>query len=88
MESLESFLAQAANSPLVSFTLLLLVILTLPPLFERIKLPGLVGLLFAGVILGSNGLGLLDAESESIKLLADIGKIYLMFVAGFAIDLD
>lgn len=88
MESLESFLAQAANSPLVSFTLLLLVILTLPPLFERIKLPGLVGLLFAGVILGSNGLGLLDAESESIKLLADIGKIYLMFVAGLEIDLD
>ena len=85
---MESFLAQAADSPLISFTLLLLVILTLPPLFERIKLPGLVGLLFAGVILGSNGLGLLDAQSESLKLLADIGKIYLMFVAGLEIDLD
>lgn len=85
---MESILTQASNNPLVSFTLLLLVILTLPPLFERIKLPGLVGLLFAGVILGSNGLGLLDPESESIKLLADIGKIYLMFVAGLEIDLD
>lgn len=85
---MESLLTQASNNPLVSFTLLLLVILTLPPLFERIKLPGLVGLLFAGVVLGSNGLGLLDPESESIKLLADIGKIYLMFVAGLEIDLD
>ncbi|VEP15411.1 Na(+)/H(+) antiporter NhaS5 [Hyella patelloides LEGE 07179] len=85
---MESLLNQASNNPLVSFTLLLLVILTLPPLFERIKLPGLVGLLFAGVVLGSNGLGLLDSESESIKLLADIGKIYLMFVAGLEIDLD
>ena len=83
-----SFLTQASNNPLVAFTLLLLVILTLPPLFERLRLPGLVGLLFAGIILGSNGLGLLDAESESMILLADIGKIYLMFVAGLEIDLD
>ena len=85
---MQSFLTQASNNPLVAFTLLLLVILTLPPLFERLKLPGLVGLLFAGIVLGSNGLGLLDANSESIKLLADIGKIYLMFVAGLEIDLD
>ena len=85
---MESVFAQVSNNPLVSFTLLLLVILTLPPLFERIRLPGLVGLLFAGVVLGSNGLGLLDAKSESIALLADIGKIYLMFVAGLEIDLD
>ena len=84
---MESLFTQASNNPLVSFTLLLLVILTLPPLFERIRLPGLVGLLFAGVVLGSNGLGLLDSKSESIELLADIGKIYLMFVAGLEIDL-
>ena len=76
------------TNPLLIFTLLLLVVLTLPPIFERIKLPGLVGLLFAGVILGSNGLGLLDAKSETMKLLSDIGKIYLMFVAGLEIDLE
>ena len=75
------------TNPLLTFTLLLLVVLTLPPIFERIKLPGLVGLLFAGVILGSNGLGLLDAKSETMKLFSDIGKIYLMFVAGLEIDL-
>ena len=76
------------TNPLLTFTLLLLVALTLPPIFERIKLPGLVGLLFAGVVLGSNGLGLLDAKSETMKLLSDIGKIYLMFVAGLEIDLE
>ena len=76
------------TNPLLTFTLLLLVALTLPPIFERIKLPGLVGLLFAGVVLGSNGLSLLDAKSETMKLLSDIGKIYLMFVAGLEIDLE
>ena len=84
-----SFLSSSfQTNPLLTFTLLLLVALTLPPIFERIKLPGLVGLLFAGVILGSNGLGLLDAKSETMKLLSDIGKIYLMFVAGLEIDLE
>ncbi len=84
---MENLLSLLRGNPLVSFTILLLVILTLPPIFERLRLPGLVGLLFAGVILGKDGLHLLDADSESIKLLADIGKIYLMFVAGLEIDL-
>ncbi|MGK7957172.1 MAG: cation:proton antiporter [Crocosphaera sp.] len=84
---MENLLSILRGNPLVSFTILLLVILTLPPIFERLRLPGLVGLLFAGVILGQDGLYLLDADSESIKLFADIGKIYLMFVAGLEIDL-
>ncbi len=85
MPNLSSFLP---DSPIVPFTILLLVILTIPPIFEKFKLPGLVGLLVAGVILGSDGLGLLDAKTETMKLLSDIGKIYLMFVAGLEIDLE
>jgi len=86
---MEQYLSSSfQTNPLFTFTLLLLVVLVLPPIFEKIKLPGLVGLLFAGVVLGSNGLGLLDAKSETMKLLSDIGKIYLMFVAGLEIDLE
>lgn len=47
-----------------------------------------MGLLVAGVIFGSSGLGLLNSKSETMVLLADIGKIYLMFVAGLEIDLE
>lgn len=75
------------ENPIVTFTILLLVILTIPPWFERLRLPGLVGLLIAGVAIGQNGLQLVDANSEVVKLLSDIGKIYLMFVAGLEIDL-
>ncbi|MGB2926583.1 MAG: cation:proton antiporter, partial [Limnothrix sp.] len=81
-------LAYLVTNPLFSFTLLLLVSLTVPPIFERLKLPGLVGLLFAGVLLGENVLGLLDSDSETMILLSDIGKIYLMFVAGLEINLQ
>lgn len=76
-----------AENPIVTFTILLLVILTIPPLFEKLRLPGLVGLLLAGVILGQSGLKLLNSDTETMKLLSDIGKVYLMFVAGLEIDL-
>jgi Kef-type K+ transport system membrane component KefB/nucleotide-binding universal stress UspA family protein len=84
---MEQLLSQIPNSPLISFTILLLVILTIPPLFERLRLPGLVGLLVAGVCLGPAGLNLLSSDSETMNLLSDVGKIYLMFVAGLEIDL-
>jgi Kef-type K+ transport system membrane component KefB/nucleotide-binding universal stress UspA family protein len=64
-----------------------MVILTVPPLFEKLRLPGLVGLLVAGVILGQSGLKLLNSDTETMKLLSEIGKVYLMFVAGLEIDL-
>jgi Kef-type K+ transport system membrane component KefB/nucleotide-binding universal stress UspA family protein len=75
------------DSPLVGFTLLLLISLTIPPIFEKLRLPGLVGLLVAGVCLGPYGLKILDPETDTMTLLSDIGKIYLMFVAGLEIDL-
>ena len=76
------------DSPIVGFTALLLAILTVPPIAERLRLPGLVGLLVAGILLGSNGLGLLSTEDAAMDLLSDVGKIYLMFVAGLEIDLS
>ncbi|HBB35341.1 MAG TPA: sodium:proton antiporter [Cyanobacteria bacterium UBA9273] len=84
MEQILQFLPEG---PIVAFTVLLLVIWTIPPIFERLRLPGLVGLLVAGVVLGPNALHFIDAKDETMKLLSDIGKIYLMFVAGLEIDL-
>ncbi|CEJ48500.1 cation:proton antiporter domain-containing protein [Umezakia ovalisporum] len=75
------------ESPIIQFTILLTVIFTVPPIFERLRLPGLVGLLVAGIVLGPNGLKLLNSDSETVSLLSDIGKVYLMFVAGLEIDL-
>ncbi|MDA0268859.1 MAG: cation:proton antiporter [Cyanobacteria bacterium] len=75
------------REPVITFMVLLAVILVIPPIFERLRLPGLVGLLVAGVVLGTSGLNVLSNESEIMKLFADVGKIYLMFVAGLEIDL-
>ncbi len=79
--------AETLQAPVTTFVLLLAIVLVIPPIFERFKLPGLVGLIAAGVLFGGSGLGWLDAQSDTMKLLSEIGKIYLMFVAGLEIDL-
>ncbi|NJN59749.1 MAG: universal stress protein [Leptolyngbyaceae cyanobacterium SL_5_9] len=74
--------------PVVSFAILLAVILIVPIFFERLRLPGLVGLLTAGVVLGPNGLNLFQTDSETIRLLSDIGLIYLLFMSGLEVDIE
>ncbi len=81
-------ISETIREPIFTFVLLLGIIFVVPPIFEKLKLPGLVGLLIAGVVFGTSGLSLLDSKSETMILLADIGKIYLMFVAGLEIDME
>ncbi len=85
--TLVTSVAETLSSPVTTFVLLLAIALIIPPIFERLKLPGLVGLLAAGILFGSSALGWLDAKDENLILLSEIGKIYLMFVAGLEIDL-
>lgn len=66
---------------------MLAIALIVPPIFERLRLPGLVGLLVAGVLLGPSVANILNPEEQMMKLFTDAGKIYLMFVAGLEIDL-
>ncbi|MCC5597994.1 cation:proton antiporter domain-containing protein [Nostoc favosum] len=76
------------KEPIVPFAILLVVILVIPIMFERLRLPGLVGLLFSGLVLGPSGWNLFQSDSPMINLLSDIGLIYLLFVAGLEVDLE
>ncbi|KAB8334279.1 sodium:proton antiporter [Scytonema tolypothrichoides VB-61278] len=86
--ALESTSQVFGKEPIVPFVILLVVILVVPILFERLQLPGLVGLLVSGVVLGPYGWNLLHIESAFRTLLSDIGLVYLMFVAGLEIDIE
>ena len=74
------------TNPVLIFTLALLIILFAPILFRKIKIPGIIGLILAGVAVGPHGLKLL-AENSSIDLLGPIGLLYLMFLTGLEIDI-
>ena len=78
---MEGLLNQVSDSPIVAFTVLLLVTLIIPPLFERLRLPGLVGLLAAGVLLGPSILGLLSPDGEIEKLLGIVLLVACFFLA-------
>jgi CPA2 family monovalent cation:H+ antiporter-2 len=56
-------------------------------LFQHWRVPALVGLLVAGVLVGPNGLGLIEDE-ERVRLLAEVGVIVLLFAVGLEFSLS
>ena len=75
------------TDPILIFAILMLALLIAPLLAERFKLPGIIGLILAGIILGPHGLGILDRGLE-VELLGTIGLLYIMFLAGLELDMD
>ncbi|RJP94440.1 MAG: cation:proton antiporter [Desulfobacteraceae bacterium] len=74
------------SDPILIFTILISVILIAPLLAERLRVPDLVLLLLAGLVLGPHGAGLL-ARGSAISLFGAVGLLYIMFIAGLEIDL-
>ena len=74
------------KNPVFLMSILLLTVLTVPALLQRFKLPGIVGLILMGAILGPHGINLLE-QGDGIKLLSKIGLLYIMFWAGLEIDM-
>jgi Kef-type K+ transport system membrane component KefB/nucleotide-binding universal stress UspA family protein len=74
------------ESPVGFFLIIISIILVAPLLSERLRLPGVIGLVVGGMVVGPYGLGLLQ-EGEVIELFAEVGLIYLMFSAGLEVDL-
>jgi len=81
-------LSHLMHHPLGIFAQLVAISVLVPPITRRLRLPDLVGLLVAGVLIGPHVLHWIDAKSETITLLSDIGAIYLLFTVGLEIDLE
>jgi Kef-type K+ transport system membrane component KefB len=63
------------------------VIVAGPVILERLRVPGIIGLLIGGCLLGPNVLGVVSDTTGIVKELGEIGLLYLMFVAGLELDL-
>lgn len=68
------------------FTTIISVILLSLLMASKLKIPDLVLLLIAGVLLGEHGFHILERRG-AIPLFGEIGLIYIMFLAGLEIDL-
>jgi len=80
------------TNPVLVFSLLLFIILLSPIVLRRLRIPGIIGLIISGLIIGPHALGLIGynaLQSEgSIKLFSTIGLLYIMFMAGLELDLN
>ncbi|PKL42688.1 MAG: sodium:proton antiporter [Candidatus Riflebacteria bacterium HGW-Riflebacteria-1] len=74
------------NNPVLIFSLLLFIILATPIIFNRLKIPHLIGMIIAGAIVGPHGMNLMLRDS-SIVLFGTVGLLYIMFLAGLEIDM-
>jgi len=75
------------TGPAWEFLVLFLVVIIGPPLLERALLPGIIGLLVGGFLIGPNGLEVIGAGNTAVPELGQLGLLYLMFVAGVELDL-
>ena len=69
------------------FLVLFFVVLVMPRVAEKLRLPGVVGLTAGGVVIGPFGLGLLERDGP-VELLGGAGLLFLMFEAGLELDRD
>lgn len=74
------------QDPVQVFTVILLIILLVPLFLNKFRIPGVVGLILAGTIIGPYGLDIL--QSSDTSLFGTVGLLYIMFVAGLEIDLN
>jgi Kef-type K+ transport system membrane component KefB len=75
------------TDPVLIFSLVLFIILMAPALLKKLRIPSIIGLIVAGMLVGPNGFNLLLRDS-SIVLFGTVGLLYIMFLAGLEIDLN
>ncbi len=75
-----------AHNFFLTLFLILIVARILGELFARVGIPSVLGELFAGILLGSSVLGIVE-PNEILKILAEIGIILLLFEVGMETDL-
>ncbi len=82
---LHEFQTPFTNQVLI-FSVILFIILLVPIIFNRFKIPGIIGLIISGTIIGPHGFNLI-ARTAAVNLFSTIGLLYIMFIAGLELDL-
>ena len=73
--------------PVGFFLIVMAIILITPLISERLRLPGIIGIIIGGMLIGPHGFGLLE-DNDRIQFLSTIGLVYLMFSAGLEVDIN
>ena len=75
------------TDPTWIFFWVLCVILFAPLLFQKLRLPHIIGMILAGLLIGPNGFNILERD-DSFELFGKVGLYYIMFLASLEINLQ
>ena len=75
------------TSPTLIFCVVLLIILFAPIIMGKLRIPHIIGMVLAGMLIGQHGLNILERDS-SFELFGKVGLLYIMFLAGLEMDLE
>ncbi|MGB2858034.1 MAG: cation:proton antiporter, partial [Candidatus Microthrix parvicella] len=73
--------------PALVLALLFVLVLIAPLAARAVRMPSIIGLIGAGILIGPSALGLLEREG-TVEVLGNAGLLYLMFQAGLELDLE
>ena len=75
------------TDPTLIFFVVLLTILFAPIIMGKLRIPHIIGMVLAGMLIGKYGLNILERDS-SFELFGRVGLLYIMFLAGLEMDLE
>ena len=75
------------TDPTWIFFLVLVIILFAPILLERLRIPHIIGMILAGLVVGEHGFNIL-ARDSSFELFGKVGLYYIMFLAGLEMNME
>jgi Kef-type K+ transport system membrane component KefB len=75
------------TDPTLIFFVVLLIILFAPIIMGKLRIPHIIGMVLAGVLIGQYGLNILERDN-SFELFGRVGLYYIMFLAGLEMDVE
>ena len=75
------------TDPTLIFFVVLLIILLAPIVMGKLRIPHIIGMVLAGIVIGKYGLNIL-ARDDSFELFGRVGLYYIMFLAALEMDLE
>ena len=75
------------TDPTLIFFVVLLIILFAPIVMSKLRIPHIIGMVLAGVMIGQYGFNILERDN-SFELFGRVGLYYIMFLAGLEMDME
>ena len=75
------------TDPTLIFFVVMLIILFSPIIMGKLRIPHLIGMVLAGILVGKYGLNILERDN-SFELFGKVGLYYIMFLAALEMDME